>query len=110
MTFEKTFIFITETADGNGLRNDFDATLCFDDLSKDALARLGATAVVCPLFGGMLDATMVLRRLAAIGYSGRCLVLCPKLPRSDLVLKELQAEAAGLHIELIEVEQDPGQS
>jgi hypothetical protein len=110
VTVEKTLVFITETANGDLLRNDCDAALCFDDLSRDALARLGATAVVCLLFGGQLDAMMVLRRLAAIGYSGRCLVLCPKLPRRDLVLKELQAEAPGILIDLIEIEQDPGLS
>lgn len=110
MTVEKTLVFITEAANGDRLRTDCDASICFDDLSRDALAHLGATAVVCPLFGGQLDAMMVLRRLAAIGYSGPCLVLSPTLPRRDLVLKELQAEAPGILIELIEIKQDPGLS
>jgi hypothetical protein len=110
VTTEKTLVFITEAANGDQPRNDSYLALRFDDLTSQALLRLGATAVVCQLFGGHLDAMMVLRRLAAIGYTGSCLVLSPKLPRRELVLKELQAEAAGVLIELIEVDQDPNLS
>jgi hypothetical protein len=107
VTREETLVFITEAANGGPPAAGCELTLRYDDLSAESLRRLGATTVVCHLFGTRLDAMTVLRQLATIGYTGRCLVLSPKLPRRDLVLKELQAEVSGIQIELIEVDLDP---
>jgi hypothetical protein len=107
VTLEKTLVFITDIADGIPPAADCDATLGYDELTLEALQRLGATAVACQLLGLRLDAMMVLRRLAAIGYHGSCIIVSPKLPRRALVLKELQAEVSGIQIDLIETEPDP---
>ena len=107
MTREETLVFITETANGGLPAAGCEVALCYTDLTAESLRSLGATTVVCHLFGTRLDAMTVLRQLATIGYTGRCLVLSPKLPRRDLVLKELQAEVSGIQVELIEVDLDP---
>ncbi|MGV8954757.1 MAG: hypothetical protein ACOH2M_26910 [Cypionkella sp.] len=107
MSAEKSFlVIVSEAAADLPSGHGSDAAMAYADLSLEALTQLGATAVVCHLFAGRIDAMMVLNRLAHIGYQGRCIVLCPSLPRRDLVQSELQAEAAGILIELIEVAQD----
>jgi hypothetical protein len=85
---------------------DSNYTLSYDDLTAVAITRFGPVTVVCHLISGSLDASMVLRRLVEIGYRGQCIVLAPRLPRREIVQRELQADATGISVELIEIDQN----
>lgn len=70
----------------------------------------GLDLVVAPLFGQEIDALEILEQLAGLGYRGTLLVIAPRLPNHQIVLRELRTHAArqGILVEL--VEQDAGKS
>ncbi len=102
----KNMLYISVSAVAEQGDASSNSSLCYDDLSAEALRKFGAITVVCHLISGPLDASMVLRRLVEIGYRGQCIVLSPRLPRREIVLRELQSEAAGISVDLIEIDQN----
>lgn len=97
-------LFIIEQTIECPLVTASDTRLTLEALTREALLALVSATVMFPLFGKADDATAVLARLTELGYQGRCIVVSPKLPRKDLVLKELKTYGPGLEIDLLEAE------
>ncbi|GLS87636.1 hypothetical protein GCM10010873_26100 [Cypionkella aquatica] len=79
-------------------------TLPFVQLTEDELARIAPDLVVFPLFTATLDATIVLTKLNALGYRGRCLILTPRLPKPKLIETELRAYSGAIQLELLPID------
>lgn len=58
--------------------------------------------VAAPLFRVDGDVLETLRVLSLLGYPGPVRVVAPKLPRPDIVCRELRADCPGLDIEIVE--------
>lgn len=95
-------LFIIEHTMQCPLITAHDTRLTFEALTREMLSEMAPATVMFPLFGNSDDATAVLARLTELGYQGRCIVVSPKLPRKDLVLKELKTYGPGLEIDLLE--------
>ncbi len=76
-------------------------SLPFVELCPEELARIAPDLVVFPLFSATLDAIVVLTRLNELGYSGRCLVLTPRLPKPHLIEAELRDYKGAMQVELL---------
>lgn len=76
-------------------------SLAFASLNAVELARIAPDMVVFPLFSATLDAIVVLTRLNELGYSGRCLVLTPRLPKPQLIAAELHSYKGAMQVELL---------
>jgi hypothetical protein len=76
-------------------------SLPFTQLCPEELARIAPDLVVFPLFNASLDAIVVLTRLNALGYCGRCLVLTPRLPKPQLIEAELRGYQGAMQVELL---------
>ena len=75
-------------------------SLPFTQLCSEELARIAPDLVVFPLFNASLDAIVVLTRLNALGYCGRCIVLTPRLPKPQLIEAELRGYKGAMQVEL----------
>ena len=74
----------------------------FAALDTALLDRVAPDLVVFPLLATGFDAAQVAARLHNVAFQGRALVIAPKRPNREMVLKELRALAPGLSISLIE--------
>lgn len=75
--------------------------LPFRGLTVEALGRHDPAEVMTPLVGQGCDAGQVAQILVACGFRGSLRVICPALPDSAMVRRELAAMAPGLRIDLI---------
>jgi hypothetical protein len=71
-------------------------------LSALILGQVLPDSVALPLITAQGDVVTGLQTLFALGYSGQCIVVAPKLPNPDMVLAELHREAPGLSISLLD--------
>ncbi len=76
-------------------------SLPFAQLCPEELARIAPDLVVFPLFNATLDAIVVLTRLNELGYTGRCLVLTPRLPKPHLIEAELRGYKGAMEVQLL---------
>ena len=77
------------------------ASITFARLDAASLAELQPDLVIFPLFGAGQDAIAVIERLQALGYPGRMVVICPRLPNPKLVETELRQLALGARLMLV---------
>ena len=75
-------------------------------LNAKVLVQANPEVVICALFApessaSGADVVALIDRLQALGYHGRIAVLCPDLPRPDLVQAELRALGPGDRLTLI---------
>ncbi len=71
------------------------------DLSPEHIRDLAPDLVLAPLIGPTWDGLDVAIALARAGYRGRLGIVSPRLPRQDLVLREMQALCPALDICLL---------
>lgn len=94
-------MFIVTRQIGQARPDEHLLILSLAELCKEIVTDFDADAAVFSLFGQQEDATQIVTRLGEIGFSGKCIVLAPALPRPDLVLAELTALCPTLNLELI---------
>jgi hypothetical protein len=73
-------------------------------LTAEVLRRVSPDLVLCALFAADLaagDAFALVERLQSLRYRGRILVICPTLPRPDMIEAELRALGPGPLLTLI---------
>jgi hypothetical protein len=71
------------------------------ELSAALLAETRPERIVLPLFAGPGDVMVVIEQLEALGYAGQIVIIAPKLPRPELVERELRALGPGGRLALI---------
>ena len=76
-------------------------SLPFAKLCTEELRRIAPDLVVFPLFNASMDAIVVLTRLNELGYSGRCLVLTPRLPKPHLIEAELRGYKGAMEVQIL---------
>lgn len=76
-------------------------TATFAELDADLLAQLAPDQVLLPLLSPDHDATMVIERLQALGYTGLITVVSLPLPNARMVETELRALGPGARLTLL---------
>ena len=72
----------------------------YTELSVDLIER-GLSHVVAPLTTTDFDALDIAWHLSELGFCGVLQVLTPHLPRPEIVVREIEAAARNIHVELI---------
>ncbi|QQA44759.1 hypothetical protein [Pelagovum pacificum] len=94
--------------DENPLIQDDRCVVHFSELSSvtgDLLEVLKPDEVLSPLLGPGPDAIDMLERLRELRFRGRYTALAKELPRPELVLRELRTHAAGIDVQVIDLEE-----
>ncbi len=73
----------------------------FATLTAALLLEVAPSTVVLPLFASEHDALSMVERLEELGFAGRILVIAPRLPRPQLVERELRAAGPGQRLLLV---------
>jgi hypothetical protein len=79
--------------------------ISFSALEHKLVTSVAPTKVVVPLMARGFDAADVVEQLVECGYQGSLWVLAPKLPNRRMVERELRSMAAGIMVEVIEMEE-----
>ena len=79
--------------------------IAFSALEQKLVASVSPTKVVVPLMARGFDATEAIEALGLCGYQGAVWVLAPKLPNRRMVERELKSIAAGIQVEVIELDE-----
>ena len=77
----------------------------FTALEPKLVASVSPTKVVMPLMARGFDAMEAIEALGLCGYQGAVWVLAPKLPNRRMVERELKSIAAGIQVEVIELDE-----
>jgi len=77
----------------------------YTELDRPVLERFNPDIVLAPLVGAGFDALDLAARLQAFEFTGRLRVLCPKLPRPEMVTAELHAQAPDIDCDLLQITQ-----
>ena len=72
----------------------------YTELSVDLIERR-LFRVVAPLTATDFDALDIARHLSELGFCGELQVLTPHLPRPEILVREIQATAINIQVELI---------
>ena len=73
----------------------------YEQLDAALLARIMPEQVLLPLFSPPHDATLVIERLQALGYSGRITVVSHPLPDARMVERELRTLGPGSRLNVL---------
>ena len=78
--------------------------ISFSALEQKLVASISPSKVVMPLMTRGFDAAEGIEQLGLCGYQGPVWVLSPKLPNRRMVERELKSMVAGIHVEVIELD------
>ena len=80
-------------------------SILFSALDQKLVSSIAPSKVVMPLVARGFDAAEAVEQLGTCGYRGAVWVLAPKLPNRRMVERELKSLVAGIHIEVIELDE-----
>ncbi len=75
--------------------------LAFDQLTPPNLQKWNPSIVFLPLFGSTYDAATIVEQLESLGFQGDIVVICPTLPRPQLVERELRGLGPGKRLRVV---------
>lgn len=77
--------------------------LDLSEVTTDRMAGLRGSQMACELFTPQGDALGIIAALVAAGATGHLSVIAPPLPDPDMVERELQAQATGFSVALVQL-------
>ncbi len=80
------------------------ATLCFLPFSRLRLTLAGAASIDCvvsPLVAPRFDALEVAAELSLAGFCGSLVLIMPRVPRPEIIYRELMQICPGLSVEMV---------
>jgi hypothetical protein len=74
----------------------------YHQLTRSNMMEWGPSVVFLPLIGASEDAATIVELLESIAFQGDIVVICPQLPKPQLVERELRGLGPGQRLRLVQ--------